>query len=256
MIATCPPRYVAFFVNPWLPVAIALASNARLWNGGLKTRSNIILVRALTMNTESTMCPGCWGEGLVLKKKGYKATSKSRSLETQLSILSNRLRPHHAIRPCDLCHGTGVQVNNHTPADPSTPTEAILGNGGAASLHVAIVGGGIGGCALALALCQRNISCTLYERDNSSNVRSQGYGLTIQQGFKALQSLGLIHPLERRSSIGIKGAGHFVYQSDGTIQSRWGSHSSSSSAIHRCSSVRSTERNPKRFNVIIPRKDL
>jgi len=115
------------------------------------------------------------------------------------------------------------------------------------------VGGGIGGCALALALCQRNISCTLYERDISSNVRSQGYGLTIQQGFKSLQSLGLIHPLERQSSIGIKGAGHYVYQSDGTIQSRWGSHSSRSSA---CNTGKTTERNPKRFNVIIPRKDL
>lgn len=256
MIAKCPPRNVAFSsVNPWLPVAIALASSTRLWNGSLKTKNNIISVRALTMDTKSTMCPGCFGEGLVLKKKGYKATSKSRSLETQLSILSNRLRPHHTIRPCDLCYGTGVQVNNNIPSDQSPPSEAIS-NGDAASIHVAIVGGGIGGCALALALCQRNISCTLYEKDISSNVRSQGYGLTIQQGFKVLQSLGLIHPLERQSSIGIKGAGHFVYQSDGTIQSRWGSHSSSSSALHRCSTVRSTERNPKRFNVIIPRKDL
>jgi hypothetical protein len=248
MIVICPQRNAASSVCPWLPAAIALTST-RLLNSRLKTRNNIIAVRALTMSTESTMCPGCLGEGLVLKKKGYKATSISRSLETQLSILSNRRRPHHAIRPCDLCYGTGLQVNNNSPSAHSTATSNV----DTASLHVNIVGGGIGGCALALALCQRNISCTLYERDISSNVRSQGYGLTIQQGFKSLQSLGLIHPLERQSSIGIKGAGHYVYQSDGTIQSRWGSHSSRSSA---CNTGKTTERNPKRFNVIIPRKDL
>ncbi|MEQ8238354.1 MAG: hypothetical protein RIA69_04035, partial [Cyclobacteriaceae bacterium] len=44
--------------------------------------------------------------------------------------------------------------------------------------HVAIIGGGIGGVALAVACLHRRIPFTLYERDSDFNARSQGYGLT------------------------------------------------------------------------------
>lgn len=51
-------------------------------------------------------------------------------------------------------------------------------------LRIGIIGGGIGGTALALA-CQRlsegALVATIFERDSSFDARSQGYGLTMQQ---------------------------------------------------------------------------
>jgi 2-polyprenyl-6-methoxyphenol hydroxylase-like FAD-dependent oxidoreductase len=57
--------------------------------------------------------------------------------------------------------------------------------------HVAIIGGGIGGVALAVACLHRGIPFTIYERDNGFEARSQGYGLTLQQASKAIEGLGV-----------------------------------------------------------------
>ena len=56
---------------------------------------------------------------------------------------------------------------------------------------VAIIGGGIGGAALALALGQRGIPYKIFEKDENMNTRRQGYALTLQQGGSALRALGL-----------------------------------------------------------------
>ena len=241
------------------PFAFVFSSTSSIY--GVQT-NKIIETKTMMFNTTSVMCPCCSGEGLVMKKNGPRSTAISRPLEAQLSILSDRSRPHHVIRPCHVCQGAGV-VSDQQPV-PKRHEEATTGTSQDNSLfHVSIVGGGIGGCALALALCQRNIPCTLYERDKSSNVRPQGYGLTIQQGFKALQSLGLInlHDHQHRSSnFGIKGAAHVVYRSDGTLQSAWGAHRSrringNISSNEPTTSIKSSKRQ-KRYNVIIPRKDL
>ena len=57
--------------------------------------------------------------------------------------------------------------------------------------RVGIVGGGIGGLALAIALLNKGIDCVVFERDRSFAERSQGYGLTMQQGAKTLKKLGV-----------------------------------------------------------------
>ena len=76
---------------------------------------------------------------------------------------------------CQHCAGSGLvdsesflELNNNYP-------------------HIAIVGGGIGGVALAVACLHRGIPYTLYERDESFDARSQGYGLTLQQASKAIE---------------------------------------------------------------------
>lgn len=56
---------------------------------------------------------------------------------------------------------------------------------------IVIAGCGIGGSALALALQQRGMRVLVVERDPSCAARSQGYGLTMQQGGAALQALGV-----------------------------------------------------------------
>lgn len=108
--------------------------------------------------------------------------------------------------------------------------------------HIAIIGGGIGGVALAIACLHRGIPFTLYERDTNFEMRSQGYGLTIQQATKAVQALGL-------TSLkgGIISNWHVVHNTDGKIVAQWGmrnySHAQSKSS-------------PKRTNIHIARQSL
>src|SRR5579862_120485 len=54
-------------------------------------------------------------------------------------------------------------------------------------MHVAIIGGGVGGLCLAQGLKRSGVSCTVYERDESSDSRLQGYRLNIEPiGARAL----------------------------------------------------------------------
>ena len=84
------------------------------------------------------------------------------------------LIPHIDI--CRDCTGSGlVSCDNIPEVDTKNyPT-------------IAIIGGGIGGIALAVACLHRGIPYTLYERDESFDARAQGYGLTLQQASKATQ---------------------------------------------------------------------
>ena len=82
---------------------------------------------------------------------------------------------------------------------------------------VAIIGGGIGGAGLALALLRRGIPCTVYERDLSLASRAQGYGLTMQQGASALAALGLA-----QSVTGVSSSVHFSFLPDGAFIGAFG----------------------------------
>jgi 2-polyprenyl-6-methoxyphenol hydroxylase-like FAD-dependent oxidoreductase len=59
------------------------------------------------------------------------------------------------------------------------------------TIHIAIIGGGIGG--VVGCTCLHRGIFTLYERDSSFEARSQGYGLTLQQASKAIEGLGIFH---------------------------------------------------------------
>lgn len=83
--------------------------------------------------------------------------------------------------------------------------------------HVAIIGAGIGGVALAVACLHRKIPFTLYERDSNFEARAQGYGLTLQQATKAIERLG-ISSLEK----GVISTRHVVHNTDGKVVGEWG----------------------------------
>ena len=88
------------------------------------------------------------------------------------------------VLPCKACGGTGL-VSTRDGELPVPRDDAP---------HVAVVGAGIGGAALALALQQRGVRVSVFERDAGFAARKQGYGLTMQKysGGAALSQLGLV----------------------------------------------------------------
>jgi 2-polyprenyl-6-methoxyphenol hydroxylase-like FAD-dependent oxidoreductase len=84
---------------------------------------------------------------------------------------------------------------------------------------VAISGGGIGGLALALALQRRGIRSIVFEQDPRFDARSQGYGLTMQQGGRALKELGILDSIRQRSQ---SSTSHFIFDSAGLPVVWWG----------------------------------
>ena len=83
--------------------------------------------------------------------------------------------------------------------------------------NIAIIGGGIGGVALAVACLHRGIPFTLYERDTHFEARSQGYGLTLQQASKAMKGLGI-----QNLKDGITSTKHLVHTTSGKVIGEWG----------------------------------
>jgi len=106
--------------------------------------------------------------------------------------------------------------------------------------HMAIIGAGIGGVALAVACLHRGIPFTLYERDSSFDARDQGYGLTLQQASNAIKGLGLFSLKEVGHS-----TRHVVHTTEGKEIIEWGMRTHSN-----------IKKSPKRKNVHIPRQAL
>ncbi|TYB75919.1 FAD-dependent monooxygenase [Bizionia myxarmorum] len=141
------------------------------------------------------------------------------------------IRPKGHLDACSNCYGCGlIQASkNSIPNTEDFP-------------HIAIIGGGIGGVALAVACLHRGIPFTLYERDADFNARSQGYGLTLQQAHKAIEGLGIFSLKE-----GIISTRHVVHTTDGKIIGEWGMRKWLDSNI---------KTSPKRTNVHIARQAL
>lgn len=157
-----------------------------------------------------TICLECKGRG----KKSQRLRKKVR-LHYQNSIAEFEKTNGEGLAPippksplvcCVNCHGTGL-VHSDYPLVADTINYP----------HVAIIGAGIGGVALAVACMHRGIPFTLYERDNNFEARSQGYGLTLQQATKAIEALG-ISSLEK----GIISTRHVVHTTEGKIVGEWG----------------------------------
>nr|WP_246522392.1 NAD(P)/FAD-dependent oxidoreductase [Flavobacterium branchiicola] len=107
---------------------------------------------------------------------------------------------------CQNCSGSGLIASVNFPA-------ADIEN----YPHVAIIGGGIGGVALAVACLHRKIPFTLFERDLNFEARSQGYGLTLQQASKAINGLGIFALKD-----GVVSTRHLVHTTEGKVIGEWG----------------------------------
>lgn len=160
--------------------------------------------------TSWTVCPECQGRG----KKSQRLSKKIRlRYQTELDQFEKSngdenapIRPKAHLSLCLNCAGSGLIPS----ANPTIVNKENYP-------HVAIIGGGIGGVALAVACLHRGIPFTLYERDSNFDARSQGYGLTLQQASKAIEGLG-IFSLEN----GITSTRHLVHTTDGKVIGEWG----------------------------------
>lgn len=180
-----------------------------------------------------TMCPKCSGRG----KKNLKLRKKAR-IRYQIAINEfekTKSKANPSVRPkitqflCDNCRGSGLipAANFPIPDSENFP-------------HLAIIGAGIAGVALAVACLHRGIPFTLYERDSNVDARAQGYGLTLQQASKAIKELGLFS-----LKGGINSTRHVVLSTDGKEITEWGIRT------HK-----NIKKSPRRKNVHIPRQAL
>lgn len=182
-----------------------------------------------------TICNECQGRG----KKSRRLSKKVRlDFETAMNQFekSNKegktpVRPKAPLYTCTNCNGSGLITSESFPkADHENYP------------HVAIIGAGIGGVALAVACLHRGIPFTLYERDINFDARSQGYGLTLQQASKAIEGFG-ITSLEE----GVVSTKHIVHTPEGKIVGEWGI---------RKWLEKETPTSPKRTNIHIARQLL
>ena len=165
------------------------------------------------MNTQKeswSVCPTCNGLG---KKTQRLRKSLRNRYQMELDLFENTgskgtapLRPKGHQSPCSNCNASGL-----TPAAeyPLADKENFP--------HIAIVGAGIGGMALAVACLHRKIPFTLFERDSSFDARSNGYGLTLQQASSAIKGLGIFDLKE-----GVVSTRHVMHSIDGNVIGEWG----------------------------------
>lgn len=180
-----------------------------------------------------TICLKCYGRGKKNSKLGKKAKLRFQiainEFEKTQSKGTTSIRPKLTQYLCDNCSGSGL-----TPAAayPLADSENYP--------HVAIIGAGIGGVALAVACLHRGIPFTLYERDSSFDARAQGYGLTLQQASNPIKGLGLVSLKD-----GSHSTRHVVHNTEGKEIVEWGMRTHSN-----------IKTSPKRRNVHISRQAL
>lgn len=182
-----------------------------------------------------TICPECQGRGKKSRGLSMKARRQYKIAFDQFEKTKGEgtapVHPKGHLYTCLNCNGSGLLPSTNPPIPDKENYP-----------HVAIIGGGIGGVALAVGCLHRGIPFTLYERDSNFDARSQGYGLTLQQASKAIEGLG-IFSLEE----GVISTRHVVHTTDGKVIGEWG--------IRKW--MQTDEKTyPKRTNVHIARQSL
>ena len=182
-----------------------------------------------------TICPACLGRGKKSKRLRKKVRLRFQRELDQFEITKSEgtapVRPKGHLDSCLNCKGSGLV---HSALQPLADNENYP--------HLAIIGAGIGGVALAVACLHRGIPFTLYERDSGFDARSQGYGLTLQQASRAIEGLGVFSLAE-----GVISTRHVVHTTEGKVIGEWGIRKWGQSEA---------KTSPKRTNVHIARQSL
>jgi len=186
-------------------------------------------------NLNFGICPKCKGRGKknrrIQKKVRLQYQIALKEFQKKEKVLAAPIAPKSQLYVCSNCAGSGL-ISSINPTVVDTKNYP----------NIAIIGGGIGGVALAVACLHRGIPFTLYERDCSFDARSQGYGLTLQQASKAIQAFGITSLKE-----GVVSTKHIVHSTDGKIIGEWGM---------RKWMQTNAKKSPKRTNIHIARQSL
>ncbi|MCD9577319.1 FAD-dependent oxidoreductase [Flavobacterium soyae] len=157
-----------------------------------------------------TTCQECQGRGKKSRRLSKKVRLNYQMAFDQFEKTKGNgtapVRPKANLYKCLNCNGSGL-MNSSSYPEPDKENYP----------HVAIIGAGIGGAALAAACLHRGIPFTLYERDNNFAARSQGYGLTLQQASKAIEGLGIFSLKD-----GVVSTRHLVHTTEGKVVGEWG----------------------------------
>lgn len=167
------------------------------------------------MNTQKTtaywtICKKCNGIGK--KKQRIRKEVRLKYEKALVDFERNNREGNVSVRPemhlqiCTNCSGSGLITSE---------SQTVLNK--EEFPHIAIIGGGIGGTALAVACLHRGIPFTIYERDSSFNSRSQGFGLTLQQASKSMEGFGI-----STLANGVLSTKHIVHTPDGKVVAEWG----------------------------------
>ena len=182
-----------------------------------------------------TVCIECQGRGKMSQRARryvrFRHQQAMDAFEKNQEAGAVPVRPKSSLQPCGNCDASGL-----------TRASAFCGADTKNYPDIAIIGGGIGGMALAVACLHRGIPFTLYERDSSFDARAQGYGLTLQQASRAMKGLGILSLAE-----GVYSTSHVVHNTKGDVLSEWGMRN----RMHT-----GAKANPKRTNVHIARQAL
>ena len=180
-----------------------------------------------------TVCSVCHGGGKASRRPSEKVMRRyKRALlaaeKGNATDLPTAPVPH--IEDCAHCRGSGLEESAAAaPLNTCYPS-------------IAIIGGGLGGLALAVACRHRGLPFTIYERDEHFDQRAQGYGLTMQQATKALEGFGIA-----KLQAGITSTKHVVHRPDGKVVGEWGLRKWGRS---------DAKASPRRRNVHVPRQSL
>lgn len=182
-----------------------------------------------------TICKNCKGLGKKSRKLSKKALLGYQLACDEFEKTNKKgtvpIKPKAEQLSCSNCSGSGLVSSDNFPIADNENYP-----------HIAIIGAGIGGVALAVACLHRGIPFTLYERDNNFSDRSQGYGLTLQQASKAIKSFGIISLKE-----GVVSTKHLVHNTEGKVIGEWGMRKWLPSE---------TKTFPKKTNIHISRQSL
>ena len=176
----------------------------------ISNQSKLELEKLENSSTSWTICQNCKGLGKKSRKLSKKALLGYQLACDEFKKKNKEgnppIKPKAEHYSCTNCAGSGLIPSENIPIPDKENYP-----------HVAIIGAGIGGVALAVACLHRGIPFTLFERDNSFADRSQGYGLTLQQASKAIKSFGIISLKE-----GVVSTKHVVHNTQGKVVGEWG----------------------------------
>jgi salicylate hydroxylase len=172
------------------------------------------------------VCNKCHGEGRMYhrsrKARRLKTNNDNAESDTNSSTPTTPIDGSNvSVTICKFCQGSGLMQKQHQNfrGNETQSTDGPKRR----PIHIAVIGGGIGGLAFAAACQHRNIHVTVYERDTHFTQRKQGYGLTLQQASKQLMGLGILpESLTSSGSPGITSTKHIVHDENGNVKGTWG----------------------------------